>query len=359
MKKSSPKIALFYDWLNQWGGAERVLLDILALYPQAHLYTLIYDPFKTPWLPKKLKITASFINRLPLANRNPIFYTPLYLPVLRQFDLSQYDIIIATTTTVGHYLKTKPQQLFICYFHNINRYLYLIPPRLLQPLLKIYQPIDKHFAQQPDCLLCSSKTVQQRIQKIYHRRAKIIYPGVDTNKFKPIRNSKFKILNYFLIVSRLVPHKNIDLAIRTCQSLNLPLKIAGAGRQEQYLKSIATKTTEFLGQIDNHQLIQLYQNCAALIHPQTEDFGLTPLEAQACGKPVIALATGGATETIISGQTGLFFHDPKSLQEILKHFDPFSFKPSLCRQNALKFSQKRFMLNFKKTINSLWQTHIS
>ncbi len=356
IKNSPPKVAVFYDWLNQWGGAERVLLDILQIFPNSDLHTLVYNPSQTHWLPKNHQIYPSLLNHFPKASQNPIFYTPFYTPIIRQLDFSQYDIVISTTSTIGHQLPVSPHQLFICYFHNINRYLYQIPPTLLKPLLKIYQRLDYHFAQKPNSLLCNSKAVQQRIKKHYHRDAQIISPGIDTSKFIPAPHPKSL---HFLIVSRLVSHKNIDLAIRACQSLNLPLKIVGTGRQEKYLRSISLPTTEFLGSVSETKLLNLYQNCSALLYPQEEDFGLTCLEAQSSGKPVIAYQRGGATETIIPQKTGIFFQKLTldSLTTALKSFKPSDFNPQTCRQQASKFSRQLFMLNFKKTVNQLWHLH--
>ncbi len=360
MNRSSPKVAIFYDWLNQWGGAERVLIDILKIYPSAHLYTLVFNPKKTSWLPFRTKVFTTSINHLPHAHSNPIIYTPLYTIALKRLDLSAYDIIISTTSTIGHQLTTSKKQLYVCYFHNINRYLYYTPPKylLLKPFLKIYQLLDTRLALNPNHLLCNSKTVQQRIECHYHRQAQIIHPGVNVKEFIPVAHPSN---DYFLIVSRLVTHKNIDLAIHACQSLRLPLKIVGIGRESARLKNISTKTTQFLGQVDHQQLINLYQNCLALIHPQVEDFGLTSLEVQSCGKPVIALRSGGATETVINRQTGIFFNHPttQSLTRAVKNFKSAKFSPTACRNQAIRFSQNNFMLNFKNTIDALWQAHIS
>jgi glycosyltransferase involved in cell wall biosynthesis len=365
-KKShkTPKIAVFYDWLNQQGGAEKVLLDILSVYPHADLYTLIYDPTKTNWLPQKIKIYPSFLNKLSLTKKNNLFHTPFYGLFLEQFNFSKYDIVISTTSTIGHCLLTPPKTLFLCYFHNINRYLYQTPSqfKFLKPLLKKYQKTDFIYGQRPDYLLCNSKTVQQRIQKTYERPAKIIYPGIDTSFFVP-NNKNSSVDPYFLIVSRLVRHKKIDLAIRACQDLNQKLIIVGQGRDYHYLLKIKNKNPNskifFINQVSPKKLLTLYQNCQALICPQIEDFGLSPLEAQACGKPVIAFDQGGITESIINGKTGIFFkhQTTQSLKIAIKKFNNLSFDPQYCTKNAAKFSRNNFMLNFKRIINQLWQQH--
>ncbi len=358
------KIAIFYDWLNQWGGAEKVLLDILKIFPQASIFTLVYDSKKTDWLPKDIQITPSLINKLPLSQKNSIFYTPFYSLALEQFDFSQYDIVISTTSTIGHCLLTLPKTLFVCYLHNINRYLYQTPPqyKLISPLLKNHQKTDFIYGQRPDYLLCNSSTVQKRIELAYHRSAEIVYPGIDNTTFIPSKNNDGQE-PYFLIVSRLVWHKRIDLAIKACQQLNQKLIIVGEGRDKNKLIQIKNQNSKskifFYGHVSTKKLIFLYQNCQALICPQEEDFGLTPLEAQACGKPVIAYKQGGITETVINCKTGIFFDDQtvESLSIAIEKFQQMKFLPSDCVNNADRFSNKNFMLHFKQTIDKLWQQH--
>lgn len=359
---TTPKVAIFYDWLNQWGGAEKVLLDIIKLYPNAPIYTLIHDPKKTKWLPKKTKIITSFINKLPFSKNNPFFYTPLYSIALEQFDFSNFDIIISTSSTIGHSLLIPPQGIFVCYLHNVNRHVY--QKKYLYPFSKIisnYKKTDQIYAKRPDYLLCNSQTVQKRIENIYHRLAKVIYPGIDTSFFIPsLKESNEK---YFLVVSRLVSHKKIDLAIKACHKLNKKLYIVGTGRDQNKLADLVNSLDDLniklLGNIDNQQLLHFYQNCQALICPQLEDFGLTPIEAQACGKPVIAFNRGGLTETVINNKTGVFFEDQsvKSLILAIKKFNPKNFSKDICQKNAENFSSQSFMLNFKKEIDFIWKNH--
>lgn len=343
----SPKVALFYDWLNQWGGAERVLLDLLKLYPNAPVYTLVHDPSNTTWLPKDTKIIPSFINKLPNAKNNPIYYTPLYPLALEQFDFSQYDIVISTTSTVGHCLLTPPQTKFVCYFHNINRYVYQNQPQLFKPILKKYKKIDKIFSRRPDHVLCNSKTVQKRIKNVYNLDAKIINPGINTDFFVPSPKPQRE---YFLIAGRIVAHKNIEIAINTCIEAKVKLKIVGTGRLEKHYKN-KYQSVEFTGKVTDQQLLSYYQNCIALLYPQVEDFGLTAIEAQACGKPVIALNSGGATETVIDQKTGILYNhlNPKTLSQ----FNPSKYKSADCVKNASQFSSDIFMLHFKKFIDSI------
>lgn len=342
------KVAIFYDWLNQWGGAERVLLDLLKLYPKADIYTLTYNSKNTPWLPKGHKIIS-------LNLKNKLLYTPFYSFKMEQIDFSQYDILISTTSTVGHCFITSPKTTYLCYFHNINRYLYQNPPYILKAILNQYQKIDKIYASRPDYIFCNSQNVAQRIKTHYQRQATVIYPGIDLKKFTP---NQQKPKNYFLLVSRLVLHKKIDLVINTFKNLPYQLKIVGTGRDEIYLKLLAKghQNIEFFSQISDQQLINLYQNCLALIHPQEEDFGLSALETQACGRGVIAFNRGGAKETIIDGKTGVLFdkQDEKSLKTAIKKYLKSPPNSKECRQQATKFNHENFMLNFKQQIDSLW-----
>lgn len=358
------KVAIFYDWLNQWGGAEKVLLDILQIFPNSQLFTLVYDSKKTSWLPANTKVVSSEINHLPFSKKNPLCYTPFYSLALEKFDFSQFDIVISTTSTVGHCLLTTPKTLFICYFHNTNRYLYQTPSQFkyLLPILKQYQKTDFIYGQRPDYLLCNSATVQNRIKSVYQRQSEIIYPGIDNSFFTP-GNENNSQEPYFLIVSRLVSHKRIDLAINACHQLNQKLIIVGEGRDKQKLINLKNQNSKskvvFLGHVSDKKLLFLYQNCQALICPQEEDYGLTPLEVQACGKPVIAYQKGGITETVIDHQTGLFFPEQsvESLVSVLKEFNPKDFLPQDCVKNSAKFSKDNFMLHFRQTIEQLWQQH--
>ena len=355
-----PKVALFYDWLNQYGGAEKVLLSLLRLYPDAPVYTLVYDPQKTPWLPPQTKVITSFINRLPFSRNNPLIYTPLYDLALEQFDFSDYDIVISTTSVVGHSLITPPHTLFICYYHNLNRYLYFTPAKysFLKPLLKIYQKIDAIYARRPDHSFCNSQTVKTRLANKLHLQAQVICPGIDVNYFQPIASPS---QDYFLLVSRLVPHKNIDLVIKAFRNLPYKLIIVGTGRELANLKSLAKNNPRisFAGSVSSSRLLGLYQNCQAVLCPQLEDFGLVALEAQSCGRPVIGLNQGGNTETVINGQTGYLFSKPTigAISTAVSEFSAKKYDPALCRQNALRFSEDQFMLNFKKAVDTLWKEH--
>ena len=314
MKKSYRKVAVFYEAINQWGGAEKVLLDILKIFPHADLFTLIHKPVK--WLPKNIKV----------------FTPPLFF--------KKYDLVISTGAHITHWLNAD-----VYYFHNINRHLYN------NKFLRIFGFIDKLFLRKNKLYLCNSQTVQTRLKHTFGIDAKIVYPGIDIKKYIP----KYKKpQDYYLIVSRFVPYKKVDLAILACQELGKKLIVVGQGRQEKYLNKIAnTRYVNFVKTKNEDELISLYQNCKAFIFPQYEDLGLTAIESQACGRPVIAYNKGGALETVIDNKTGLYFNKQtiESLKDAILKFEKKTFKSIDCHKNSLKFSSSHFMLNFNKLIN--------
>lgn len=351
-----PKVAIYYDWLNyQYGGAEKVLLNILKVFPKAQIFTLFCDHKKISWLPKNTKIHTSFLQHLPRTN----ILTPIYDIAAESFDFKSFDIVISTTSNVGHCLLTNPQQLFICYYHNLNRHLYLHPPKFLKSILKIYQSIDKIYAHRPDYAFCNSITTKNRLEKFLNINSTIVNPGIDTNFFTPITNPTN---DYYLVVGRLVAHKKVDYVIDTFKNINKKLIIVGSGRDEKRLKSLAqnSKNIFFAGQVDDHRLLKYYQNCTALICPQVEDFGIVSLEAQSCGRPVIAYNRGGITETVIHNKTGILYNhqNSKSLTQAINTFQTLKFDSKLISNQIKVYDDSIFMLNFKKEVNKLWQMKI-
>ena len=358
MKNASiPKIAIFYDWLNQWGGAERLLLDLLKLFPDSQLFTSVYQPEKTKWLKNK-KVNTSILNKYDVFKSNSIISALAQPIALEQFDFHEFDIVISLTSLQGKCLLTAPHTLFICYCLTPNRYLYEKKYSFLKQLLiNTYKKIDYLYSQRPDYYLAISKTVNQRLQKNYHRNSTIIYPGVDTTLFKPSQTQS----DYFLVVSRLVPHKKVELAINACIQTNNKLYIIGSGRHLSKLQKTAKQNPliTFIDTCNQTQLINYYQNCRALICPQNEDFGFVAIEAMACGRPIIAFGKGGFEETVIDGQTGVLFNKQctSSLVDAIKRFQETSFSPVSCRQRAIKFSRNHFMLDFKQNLQRLWHQY--
>jgi len=366
------KVALVYDRVNKFGGAERVLLALHKIWPEAPLYTSVYHSRSTPWA-SVFRVIPSFLQRFPLAKTNHEIY-PLLMPLaFESFNFDEYDVVISVTSEAAKGIITKPKTLHLCYCLTPTRYLwsgyeeYFNSPLglIAEPWLKDLKKWDLIASERPDEILAISETVSDRIEKYYQRKSEVIYPPVNTRKFTipACRQAGFNLQfsnikeKYFLVVSRLVKYKKVDLAIEAFNALGWKLKIVGIGRGMSRLKKMAKKNIEFLGQLTDKELLSYYQNCQAVIFCQEEDFGIVPLEAQACGKPVIAFEKGGAKETVIEGKTGLFFEKQtrSSLVEALKRFKPGNFKSKDCRKQVEKFSQEKFIKKFKKKVEEKWQ----
>ena len=363
------KVALIYDRVNKWGGAERVLLALHEIWPQASLYTSVYNSQTAGWAKVFPKVITSFLQSFPSAKTFHEIYSPLMPLAFESLDLSGYELIISVTSEAAKGILTTPGQLHLCYCLTPTRYLWsgygeyfkTEKARKLSRLLIFYlRRWDKTACQRPDGFIAISKTVQSRIRNYYHRESEIIYPPVDTENFKLSTISNKQSAKYFLVVSRLVKYKKVDLVIETFNKLGWNLKIVGTGREMNSLRAKAKNNIEFLGQLTDQQLLSYYQNCEAVVFPQEEDFGLVPLEVQACGRPVIAYRAGGATETVIDGNTGIFFdrQTVESLASVLQSFEATEFQPEDCRKQAEKFSKKRFIIEFKKFTEEKWQKHI-
>jgi glycosyltransferase involved in cell wall biosynthesis len=368
------KVALVYDKINKWGGAERILLALHKLFPDAPLYTSIYDKKNSPWA-KVFNIKTSFLQHFPFAKHHEIYV--LLMPLaFESFNFNQYDLVISVTSDAAKGIVTKPRTRHICYCLTPTRYLwsgykeYFKNPvlRFLSFPAVVYLKFwDRIAAKRPDELIAISKEVQKRIKKYYNRDSEIIYPPVTnlaassnpTNLAMDDPQSKVppgrSFDNYFLIVSRLVPYKKIDLAVKTFNKLKLPLKIIGTGSQMKSLKKLAGPTIEFLGYLTDKELVGYYSGCRALVFPGFEDLGLTILEAQSFGKPVIAFRAGGAIETIVEKKTGIFFdkQSVENLEKSLRQFDNLKFDPRDCIRQAEKFGLEKFKSMFMNRIGDL------
>lgn len=357
------KVALVYDRVNKWGGAERVLLALHELFPDAPLYTSVYDRRKAPWS-SVFSVKMSFLQEFPLAKNNHERY-PLLMPLaFESFVFDAFDLVISVTSEAAKGIITKPQTKHLCYCLTPTRYLwsgyeeYFSNPLfrfLTKPLVSYLRKWDSIAAQRPDTMIAISKEVQQRVKMYYQRDSDIIYPPVELFSAKTQRKSAITRQNYFLIVSRLVPYKRIDLAIQACNALRLPLKIVGTGSEEMRLKAMAGPSVEFLGNLTDDELIRYYAHSQALLFPGLEDFGITMVEAQSFGKPVIAFRGGGALETIVEGETGLFFSPQTSdaLGKVLKQFAKYQFSAQRIKKQAEKFSKEQFKKSFNTIVAKL------
>jgi len=356
------KIAFVYDWVNKVGGAERVLTTLHEIWPEAPLYTAVYDSNTSPWA-KTFAVTPSFINKVPFARNHHELYPWLTSICFESFDFLDYDVVVSITSADAKAIITSPRTLHLCYCLTPTRYLWsgydiYFRNKYLRfitiPLVRHLRKFDLIAAQRPDQYIAISNTIKKRIRDTYQRNSIVIYPPIDLNRW---RLSRAKTQDYFLVVSRLVPYKKIDLVVKAFNVLKLPLKIIGAGSEVSRLKGMAANNIEFLGQLTDSQLLNYYEHCRAVIFPQEEDFGIVPLEAQACGKPVIAYRQGGALETVIEGKTGIFFdgQSEKAIIEAVNHFCTLQFDPKACYNNAKMFNKDRFKKEFKKFVEDTWK----
>lgn len=366
------KVAIVYDRVNKWGGAEQLLLALREIWPEAPLYTSVYNEKTADWAKVFPKVVCSFLQKWPWAKNHHELYPWLTPLAFESFNFDEFDVVISVTSAEAKSVLTKPKTLHVCYCLTPTRYLwsgyfdYLKEPGLgiLNGIAKYFLPailyklrlFDQVACQRPDVYLAISKTVQERIKKYYQKESQVVFPPVNTEAFI-IKSQKEKPGDYFLIVSRLVPYKNIDLAIEVFNELGGQLKIVGVGKDETRLKFLAKTNIQFLGELTEQELLSYYQDCRAVLVCGEEDFGLVSLEAQACGKPVLAFAKGGVEETVIETKTGLFFSNPESLKEILNTFEARKFSAQVCRNNALRYNKESFKNNFVQTIDKLWRKH--
>jgi len=339
-------IALVHDWLNQRGGAENVLEALTRLYPTAPIFTSIYAPGKMPDSYRAWDIRMLWIDRLPGIHDHHQPYLPLYPGAFAGLDLSGYDVILSNKSGFCHGVKAG-DALHICYCLAPTRYVwqfdsYIQRERIPAGVAAVLKPIvvslrlwDYNAARRVDHFVAISSDIQRRISEFYQRESVIIYPPVETARYEPSN----RVDDYYLVVSRLIPYKRVDLAVQACSRLGLPLLVAGDGRDRERLERLAGPTVKFLGRVPDADLPDLMARCKAFIFPGFEDFGIAPVEAQAAGRPALAYRGGGALDTISEGETGLFFDEQtvESLQSALERLGGLSFSPARCRANALRF----------------------
>lgn len=349
-----------YDRVNKWGGAERVLLALSELFPDAVLYTSVYDKKSAPWA-KVFRVKTSFLQKIPIARKFHEYFALLMPIAFEQFSFDEYDVVISVTSEAGKGIVTKPHTLHICYCLTPTRYLWSgYDEYFSNPVLKFLsfpavfylRMWDKIAAKRPDYMVAISNEVKKRIKTYYGMHSEVLYPPLPFDK--PLNKTKSKQGgDYFLVVSRLVPYKRIDLAIKACNDLGENLVVIGTGSERKKLEKIAGPTVSFLGSLTDEELVEYYKGCKGLIFPGREDFGLTVLEAQLYGKPVIAYGRGGAVETIKDRKTGLFFY-PQTVKALTKAIQSFSRKQFIaddCRNQAMIFSKQTFKTNLQTFIS--------
>lgn len=361
------RIALVHDWLTTFGGAERCLILLHQLFPTAPIYTLVHDKRSTPPELDDANIIVSGLQKLPGATSNWQKFLPLMPSAIEQFDLRDFDLIISSSHAVAKGVLTTARQKHLCYCYTPMRYIwdlyhtYLNHTRL-SPLAERVFRYSAHYlrmwdlasSQRVDKFLAISDTVRDRIRHIYGREAPVVYPPVDTKFFVPEAEAR---RDYYLVVSRFVAYKRVDLVIETFRHRDEQLLIVGDGPLFGRLRRQASRNVEFLGAVSDEELRILYQNCQALVFPSEEDFGLTPVECMACGRPVVALGYGGSAETVLDGRTGVLFPEqtPQALDAALDRMARMEFAAGLCRARAEQFDQQVFMSKLKAAAEYLLQ----
>ncbi|RME83435.1 MAG: glycosyltransferase family 4 protein [Caldilineae bacterium] len=358
------KLAIVHDWLNQIGGAEDVLVELHRLYPHAPIFTSIYAPDKMPAFMRSWDIRTNWLDRLPGIHDHHQPYLPFYPLGFAQTDLSACDLVISNKSGFCHGVHIRPGTPHICYCLTPTRYVWMPDAYLeregrgrllslgLRPLLAWLRRWDYAAAQRVTHFVAISTAIRDRIRRYYHRDSRLIFPPVDTERFRP--NGK-RPEPFFFSLGRLIPYKRVDLAVRACNKLGAKLLVAGSGRDRAALEALAGPTVEFLGRVSDAEAEDLMARCQAFLFPGLEDFGITPLQAQAAGRPVIAYGAGGALDTVIPGVTGELFYEQTvdALADVIARFDPDRYDPAACRANARRFSIPRFHREFSTLVEDV------
>ena len=356
------KVALVHDYLVQYGGAERVLECFAEIFPKAPIYTMVYDKKLMKGAFSDKKIITSFLQKIPFIGSHHRLF-PLLMPMaIESFDLSKFDLVLSDSNSYAKGAITAPSALHICYCHTPMRYAWddchqhfqefgysKITKKFIPLAMNYLRLWDKISASRADRYVANSKFVAERIKKYYQENSAVIHPPVDARKFHIFpRGEKIKspaARGYYLMVGRALPYKRFDIVVKAFNELKLPLKIIGEGPEIKKLREMAGKDNiEFLGYLPDEKVAGYYAYCKALIFPQEEDFGITAVEAMACGKPVIAYRGGGALETVAENKTGMFFdfQIPEAVIEAVRKFDARQFNPEEIRKHALEFDKNIF-----------------
>lgn len=357
------RIALVHDNFAQMGGAEKVAETLHKLLPEADLHSTLAVREKLSEDLRGTDIKTTWMQRLPGLSRYYRHYFPLYPLAIESMDLSAYDLIVSSCFGYAKGVKKNADAVHICYCHTPPRWIWryedysarerfgVVKRMVLPPLLAGLKLWDLRAARQPDYFIANSHVVARRIRDFYRRDAAVIHPPIDVNRFQPGKEQQ----DYYLVLSRLTAYKRIDLAIEACNKLRRKLVVVGTGSDLKRLKSLAGPTVTFLGRQPDEVVEGLVSRCRALLFTGEEDFGMVPLEVNAAGRPVIAFRGGGATETVIEGETGVFFDQPTvaSLAGAIQEFESYTWNQATLRKHAKKFDSSVFAQNFLEFLDSV------
>lgn len=358
------KIALVHDWLTNPGGAEKVALVLTKAFPDAPLYTSVYDPVGCPGF-EHADVRTTYLQKIPIARRKHQLFPVLRAKAFRKLDLSEFDVVISSASSDAKAVRIKPGAVHICYCHTPTRYYWshydeyrrtpgfgkldpMIRP-VIPPLVKLMRKYDLEAASRVTYFIANSTEVQRRIKTYYHRDSAVLYPPVDTNLFTVGTGKR----SGYIVVGRQVPYKRIDLAVAACTKLRVPLTVIGDGSESAALAAMAGPTIRFLGRASDEVLAAEMAKATALIFPSFEDAGIVPLDAMAAGTPVIAFGQGGALDSVVPGKTGEFFSEQTvdSLAKALMVFNPNAYDPKIIRAHAETFDEKIFIAKIKSLVD--------
>jgi glycosyltransferase involved in cell wall biosynthesis len=365
-ERPEPRVALVHDWLTGMRGGEKVLEAICELYPDAPLYSLVHARGQVSATIERHRIRTSFVQRLPAATRYYRQFLPLFPSAVELFDLDGFDLVISTSHCAVKSVVRPGRAVHVSYCHSPMRYAWdqfdayfgpaevgAVRSRLLRPVMAALARWDRSTAGRVDSFVANSRYVADRIRRYYNRESTVVYPPVDTAFYAP-SDGRRQARAGFLVVSALVPYKRLDVAIDACRRLGARLTIVGTGPEQARLQAMAGPDVRFLGWRTNEEILDLYRLSAATLLPGVEDFGMVPVEAQACGCPVVALGNGGAGETVIDGHTGVLVSDPsvEAFADGLSRLRSIAFDEPALRAHALQFSRERFMADFQAAVSA-------
>jgi glycosyltransferase involved in cell wall biosynthesis len=361
-----PRVALVHDWLTGMRGGEKVLDAICELYPDAPLYTLVHVRGTVSTRIESRRIRTSIVQRLPRAGRLYRHYLPLYPTTVEWCDLDQYDLVISTSHCAVKSVVRPGRAVHVSYCHSPMRYAwdqfeeYFGPARvgvlqhqLLRPVIAAIARWDAATAGRVDGFVANSRYVAGRIRRYYNRGSTVVYPPVDTDFYRPSADARSSGSG-FLVVSALVPYKRLDVAVEACQRLGAPLQIVGTGPERARLQALGHGNVEFLGWRSDDEIRELYRRSRAVLLPGVEDFGLVPVEAQACGCPVVAFGVGGVTETVVDGETGVLVEgrSVEAFADGLARVQRQTFDSGTLHEHTRRFSRQRFLAEFQVAVTN-------
>jgi glycosyltransferase involved in cell wall biosynthesis len=355
---ASPRVALIHDFLLDIRGAERVFMAICDVWPDADVYTAVYDEEGTEGRFAHRPINTSFLQRLRPTAKTFRPLLPLYPYAIESFDLGGYDIVVSSSSAWAHGVIVDEGALHVCYCHNPFRYAWNARDETLRGrnglgratlsvVFNRWRQWDWIAAQRVDRYVANSHTTSRRIARYFNRDAAVLYPPVETERFTPGSSA-----DYYLVVSELMPHKRISVAVEAFARLGLPLVVVGDGPDARRLRRMAPGNIAFEGRVSDERAAQLFEGARALVVTATEEFGIAAVEAQAAGRPVIAYAEGGALETVLEGETGTLFHPcrPEALAESVRRFDADTVSSQACLDNAMRFDVRRFQAGLRAIV---------